>query len=106
MLGGIYESASGNFTRKEFDSLLEKVKIAKNKPFAIAVKFISRFSREAGGGIEILKNLINTYQVHLFETSSGLCTENDKDKLEIYTRIIEANKENHTRTERTRPGLK
>ncbi|WP_203257746.1 recombinase family protein [Hyunsoonleella ulvae] len=76
------------------------------KPFAIAVKFISRFSREAGGGMEILKNLIETYGIHLIETSSGLGTENEKDKLEIYTRIIEANKENYTRTERTRPVLK
>jgi len=106
MLGGTYESASGNFTRKEFDSLLLKIKKAKPKPFAIAVKFISRFSREAGGGIEILKNLINNHAVHLIETSSGLCTENDKDRLEIYTRIIEANKENYTKLERTIPGLK
>ena len=56
ILGGTYESASGDFTRKEFTKLLEEVKSAKKKPFTIAIKFISRFSRTGGNAITIVQD--------------------------------------------------
>ena len=37
IIGGTYESASGDFSRKEFIKLLDEVKKSKNKPFAIAI---------------------------------------------------------------------
>ena len=45
MLGGSYESASGDFTRKEFNKLIDEVRRAKKKPYAIAIRTINRFSR-------------------------------------------------------------
>ena len=43
--GGTYESASSDFTRKEFVEMMEKVENAKVRPYAILVYKISRFSR-------------------------------------------------------------
>ena len=49
IFGNTYESAKSDFTRKEFQKLISKVRNSHIKPYAIAVKFISRFSRTADG---------------------------------------------------------
>jgi site-specific DNA recombinase len=89
MLGGTYESASGDFTRKEFTKLLDEIRNAKKKPFAIAIKFISRFSRTGGSAISIVNELVEKLGVHLIETSSGLCTNDERSKLEIYSTLLD-----------------
>ncbi|WP_370640622.1 recombinase family protein [Flavobacterium sp. SM15] len=106
MLGGTYESASGDFTRKEFTKLLDEVKSAKKKPFAIAIKFISRFSRTGGNAISIVNELVDKIGVHLIETSSGLCTDDEYSKLEIYNKLLDARRENMDRLEKTLPGMR
>ncbi|WP_424493177.1 recombinase family protein [Salinimicrobium sp. GXAS 041] len=104
--GGTYESAKGDLTRKEFLKLLESVKKAKRKPYAIAIKFISRFSRSGGGAIGLVEELVNNVGVHLIETSTGLSTEDEKDRLEIYDKLLDSRRENMVRLERTLPALK
>ncbi|WP_425595425.1 recombinase family protein [Salegentibacter mishustinae] len=104
--GGTYESAKGDLTRKEFTQLLDSVKRAKKKPFAIAIKFISRFSRSGGGAIGLVEELINNVGVHLIETSTGLTTELEKDRLEIYNKLLDSKRENMVRLERTLPAMK
>jgi site-specific DNA recombinase len=106
MLGGTYESASGDFTRKEFVRLLDEVKSAKKKPYAIAIKFISRFSRSGASAIGIVHELVDKLGVHLIETSSGLCTDNEYKKMDIYNKLLEARRENMDRLEKTLPGMK
>ncbi|WP_035640627.1 recombinase family protein, partial [Flavobacterium gilvum] len=106
MLGGTYESASGDFTRKEFTKMIVEVKNAKRKPFAIAIKFISRFSRTGGNAISIVNELVEKTGVHLIETSTGLCTDDEKSKLEIYNKLIDSRRENIDRLEKTLPGMK
>jgi site-specific DNA recombinase len=106
ILGGTYESASGDFTRKEFMKLLDEVKGAKQKPFAIAIKFISRFSRTGGSAITIVHELVDKLGVHLIETSSGLCTNDEYSKLDIYNKLLDARRENMDRLEKTIPGMK
>ena len=106
ILGGTYESASGDFTRKEFTKLLEEVKSAKQKPFAIAIKFISRFSRTGGNAITIVHELVDKLGVNLIETSSGLCTNDEYSKLDIYSKLLDARRENMDRLEKTIPGMK
>ena len=56
--GGNYESASSDFTRKEFKELLTEVKKARKKPFAILIYKINRFSRTGGGAIGVANELI------------------------------------------------
>ena len=106
MLGGTYESASGDFTRKEFTKLLDEVRNAKKKPFAIAIKFISRFSRTGGSAISIVNELVEKLGVHLIETSSGLCTNDERSKLDIYSKLLDSRRENIDRLEKTLPGMK
>ncbi len=104
--GGTYESAKGDLTRNEFNVLLDSVKRAKQKPFGIAIKFISRFSRSGGGAIGLVEELVSNLGVHLIETSTGLTTEDEKNRLEIYGKLLESKKENMTRLERTIPAMK
>ncbi|MFD0964274.1 recombinase family protein [Pseudofulvibacter geojedonensis] len=104
-MGGTYESASGDFTRKEFTKLIEKIKSAKNKPFGIAIRFIARFSRTGGNAVGIASNLIENLGVHLIETSSGLTTVNEADRLIIYEKLIDSKRENLVKLERTIPGM-
>ncbi len=104
--GGTYESAKGDLTRKEFKQLLDSVKKAKQKPYAIAIKFISRFSRSGGGAIGLVEELVNIVGVHLIETSTGLTTEDEKDRLEIYDKLLDSRRENMVRLERTLPAMK
>ncbi|WP_428831837.1 recombinase family protein [Flavobacterium yafengii] len=106
ILGGTYESASGDFTRKEFAKLIDEVKNAKQKPFGIAIKFISRFSRTGGNAIAIVNELVDKLGVHLIETSSGLCTNDEYSKLDIYSKLLDARRENMDRLEKTIPGMK
>jgi site-specific DNA recombinase len=103
--GGTYESAKGDLTRKEFKKLLHNVKSARKKPYAIAIKFISRFSRSGGSAIGLVEELVTNMGIHLIETSTGLTTEDEKDRLEIYSKLLESRKENMVRLERTLPAL-
>ncbi len=104
--GGTYESAKGDLTRKEFNQLLDNVKKSKRKPHAIAINFISRFSRSGGGAISLVEELVNRLGVHLIETSTGLTTENEKDRLDIYDKLLDSRRENMVRLERTIPAMK
>ena len=106
IIGGVSESAKGDFTRKEFKRLFDTIKQRKNRPFAVAVKFISRFSRSGGKAIGLVVQMIEELNVHLIETSSGLCTVNPKERMEIYKKLLEADEENAQRLEKTIPGLK
>lgn len=103
--GGTYESASGDMTRKEFTRLLEFIKKRNKKPYAIAMHYVSRFSRTGGGAISIMEELVDKMGVHLIETSSGLCTAVEADRIKIWEKLIEAKKENVQRLERTIPGM-
>ncbi len=106
IIGGTYESASGDLTRKEFKKLYDTIKKSKKRPFAIAIKFINRFSRTGASAISIVSELVDKMGVHLIETSTGLCTVNVKDKMLIFHKLLEAQQENQERLERTMPGLK
>ena len=105
IIGGVSESAKGDFTRKEFKRLFDTIKHKKNRPYAVAVKFTSRFSRSGGNAIGLLSQMIEDLNVHLLETSSGLCTDNPKDKNEIYRKLLEAHEENEQRKKVIIPGL-
>ena len=64
--GGTYESAKSDFTRKEFKRLIDKVKASKNKPYAILVYKMSRFSRSGGNAIGLVSYLVdelNNYRI-------------------------------------------
>ncbi len=106
IFGGTYESASGDFSRREFKQLYDWVTKAHPKPFAIAIKFINRFSRTGAGAISIVQDLVVNKGIHLIETSSGLSTENLKERYEIYDKLLKAQVENQERLERTVPGMK
>ena len=103
--GCTYESASGDFTRKEFTQLYERVTNSHPKPHAIAIKFINRFSRTGANAIGIVHDLVDR-GIHLIETSSGLTTEILKDRIEIYEKLLKAQKENNERLQITVPGMK
>lgn len=105
-IGGTYESASGDFSRKEFSRLIDEIKKTKKRPFAIAIKFINRFSRSGANAISIVNDLIEKHGVHLIETSTGLCTENLLQRNQIFHKLLEAQQENQERLARTIPGLK
>ena len=106
ILGGKYESAKGDFTRKEFTLLYNTVTKMRPKPYAIAIKFISRFSRSGGGAIGLVEDLVTNKGIHLIETSTGICTNTEDGKIQIYDKLLEALKENKERLERTLPGMK
>jgi site-specific DNA recombinase len=104
--GNEYESASSDFTRKEFQELITTVKKSNKKPFGILVYVISRFSRTGGNAVSIVNDLVERLGVHLIEVNSGIDTTTDEGKLNIYSRLIEANRENQTRLKFTIPGMK
>ena len=106
MLGGTYESGSADFTRKEFTRLIDEVKRAKKKPYAIGIRTINRFSRSGASAIAIVHELVEELGVHLLETSTGLCTDDENEKMKIYSKLIEARKENLERLAITLPGMK
>jgi len=107
--GETYESASGDFTRKEFSKLIHRLKNVKNtkeKPFAILIYKMSRFSRTGGNAISLAEKIVNEYKVHLIETISGIDTSTEIGKFEIWEKLLQAKKENITRLEFTLPGMK
>ena len=105
IFGGTYESAKGDFTRKEFKRLISEVKKAKNKPYAIMIYKMSRFSRTGANAIGLVSELINVHKVHLIEVCSGKDTTTPRGELEIIESLQYARKENIERLEITIPGL-
>ncbi|MDW3192005.1 MAG: recombinase family protein [Cytophagales bacterium] len=103
--GETYESARGDFTRREFKSLIESVKRSRRRPFAILLYKMSRFSRTGGHAISLATELIEVLGVHLIEVSSGKSTLTERGKLEIYERLLKAREENIERLEMTVPGM-
>ena len=104
--GGTYESASGDFTRKEFKRLIDEVKKEKIKPHAILLNTISRFSRTGGGGVGLANELVEEFGVNLIEVSTGKSTETEDGKIEIYKGLLQARQENLDRLRVTIPGMK
>lgn len=103
--GGTYESAKGDFTRKEFTEMIRLVRQAKVKPYAILIYKMSRFSRSGSGGISVVHELIEGLGVHLIETGSNLTTETPRSKNTLIGRLVDAEKENLERLEYTIPGM-
>ncbi len=103
--GATYESASGDFTRKEFTKLIETVRSAKKRPFAILIYTMSRFSRSGGGGISLAHELVDELGVHLIEVATGKNTMTEEGKLEIYSGLIRASQDNLDRLKVTVPGM-
>ena len=106
IFGGTYESASGDFTRTEFKKLIDSIRKARKRPFAILIFKMSRFSRTGGSAIALATELIEALGVHLIEISSGKSTVTERGKLEIYERLLKAREENIERLEMTVPGMK
>jgi site-specific DNA recombinase len=104
--GNSHESASSDITRKEFQALITKVKKSHKKPFGILVYIMNRFSRTGGNAVSIVNDLVERLGVHLIEVSSGLDTTTDEGKLSIYSKLIEARKENQQRLKHTIPGMR
>lgn len=104
--GQTYESASGDFSRAEFTKLINEVRKAKKKPFAILIYTLSRFSRSGGSGIALAYELIEGLGVNLIEVSSGKSTITKEGRLEIYSGLIKASQENLDRLKVTIPGMK
>ena len=104
--GGSYESGKDDFTRKEFVRLLDEVKKTKNKPYAILVYNMTRFSRSGGRSISILNELIVKYNVHLVEILSGYSTDNARGLNELNRRLLEAEGDNIRKLEISVPGMK
>ena len=104
--GGTYESASGDFTRKEFMRLINEVKRSRKRPKYILIYIMSRFSRTGGNAIALANMLVEDMGVHIIETSSGLSTETDIGKMSVYQKLIEARKETLSRLDSTIPGMK
>lgn len=103
--GATYESASGDFTRKEFSKLIEAVRSTKKKPFAILIYTISRFSRSGGSGIALAYELVEELGVHIIEVSTGKNTMTEEGKLEIYSGLIRSRQDNLDRLKVTVPGM-
>ena len=106
VLGGTYESAKGDFTRKEFMKLINEVKRSRKRPKYILIFIMSRFSRTGGNAIALANMLVEDLGVHLIETSSGLNTETDIGKMSIYKKLIAAREETMSRMDSILPGMK
>ena len=104
--GGTYESGKDDFTRKEFVNLVNEVKISKNKPYAILVYNMTRFSRSGGKSIGIMNELIDKYNVHLIEIISGICTDDITSRNELCRRLLEAQSDNLRKLQVSVPGMK
>ena len=104
--GARVESASDDMSRKEFKRLYDWVTTeAPQKPFAIAIRFINRWSRSGASSITLLQEMVEKRGIHLIETSTGLCTNNLRERYEIYDKLLKAQVENQERLERTLPGM-
>jgi site-specific DNA recombinase len=104
--GGTYESASGDFTRKEFTRLIEEVKKEKNRPYAILLNTINRFSRTGGASVGLATELVENFGVNLIDVSTGKSTITEDGKIEIYKGLLQARQENLDRLKITIPGMK
>ena len=105
LFGGTYESGKSDFTRKEFKRLIDKVKASRNKPYAILVYKMSRFSRSGGNAIGLVSYLVDELKVHLYEVSSGLNTTTERGKAAIWDSLFSAFKENLERKEIIIPNM-
>jgi site-specific DNA recombinase len=103
--GGTYESASADYTRKEFVRLINEIKKSKIKPFAILLNTINRFSRTGGGGVSLAVMLVEELGVHLIDVSTGKNTITQQGRLEIYEGLLKAKQENIDRMKVTIPGM-
>ena len=103
--GGIYESAKEDFTRKEFQKLINAIQKSRRRPFAVIIYKMNRFSRSGGSGVGLAEYLVNELGVHLIEAISGMDTTTEKGQLEIYRKLLSAREENITRLEHTIPGM-
>lgn len=104
--GGTYESAKSDFTRKEFNRLIDKVKRSRKRPYAILVYKMSRFSRSGGNAIGLVSNLVDELKVHLIEVSTGLNTTTDRGKAAVWESLFHAFRENLERKEIIIPNMK
>ena len=104
--GNTYESAKNDFTRKEFMKLINEVKQSRQKPFAIMIYKMSRFSRSGGSAIGLVNDLVRNQGVHLIEVSTELDTTTEEGEIQIHYSLIHARKENVERLTHTIPGLK
>ncbi|HQW94253.1 MAG TPA: recombinase family protein [Saprospiraceae bacterium] len=103
--GGNYESGKSDFTRKEFTRLIEKVKSSRQKPLAILVYKMSRFSRTGGSAIGLVNTLVEDLGVHLIEVCSGHTTMSERGKIAIYESLFHAAKENLEKKEIVIPSM-
>ncbi|MCE3295814.1 MAG: resolvase domain protein [Crocinitomicaceae bacterium] len=103
--GGTYESASGDVTRKEFMKLINEIRTTKNKPFAILLNTINRFSRTGATSVTLAHELVEKYGVHLIDVTTGKNTITADGRNEIYLELIKSNQENLDRMKNTIPGM-
>jgi DNA invertase Pin-like site-specific DNA recombinase len=103
--GGTYESAKGDFSRKEFMKLIENATNRKPKPYGIVVWSISRFSRSGGNAIGILTKLVEDHGIHLMEASNGIDTTTARGFLSIQEKLLKSREENLTRAENIIPNM-
>lgn len=103
--GHTYESARGDFTRKEFRELINSIRKVKKKPYAILIYIMSRFSRSGGSGIGLVNEFMEL-GVHIIETQSGIGTQTDMGEFQINQKLLDARKENMDRLKSTIPGMK
>ena len=103
--GGTYESARGDFTRKEFKKLIDEVRKAKKKPYGILLNTINRFSRSGASGVALAFELVEVLGVHLIDISTGNSTETEQGRMQIYQGLLDARQENIDRLKVTLPGM-
>ena len=103
--GGTYESAKGDFSRKEFSAMIEKLKSLKKKPYALLIYKMNRFSRSGGGSVGLVDYIVNKLSVHLIEIISGDDTTTERGLVNIQNKLLKAREENITRLEHTVPGM-
>jgi site-specific DNA recombinase len=104
--GGTYESAKSDFTRKEFKRLIDKIKEARKKPYAILVYKMSRFSRSGGNAIGLVNALVEELGVNLIEVSTGKSTITERGRVDIFESLFHAHKENLEKKEIVIPRMK
>ncbi|WP_394333844.1 recombinase family protein [Chitinophaga eiseniae] len=97
--GGTYESAKKDDFRPEFKRLIEKVEKSRNRPFAILLFKMSRFSRSGASAIGLVDRLVKELGVHLIEVSSGHSTLTPRGEMAIIDSLSHAKKENLERLE-------
>ncbi|MGN7822913.1 recombinase family protein [Chitinophaga sp. 22536] len=97
--GGKYESAKKDDFRPEFKRLIEKVEKSRQRPFAILLFKMSRFSRSGASAIGLVDRLVKELGVHLIEVSSGHSTLTPRGEMAIIDSLSHAKKENLERLE-------